>query len=289
MAALLNPLLERVRPSSNPQVQILSDLHLEFSQQYSSYTFPVSAPFLLLAGDIGRLIDYDGYLRFLQAQVYPYKKIFLVLGNHEFYGLSYESGLREARRLADEPSLLGKVVLLHRTRWDDPDSDLTILGCTLWSEIPDDACSVVESRVNDFKMIHGWSVQKHNATHLEEVAWLRDQVAQTVSQDDKTRRQILVASHHAPCVEGTSRPEHTNNTWSSAFATDLLDRGGWDGVKAWVFGHTHFSTRFVRGEIEIVANQRGYFLPASAGQQEQSLEGEQKTGRKFDPAMTISI
>ncbi|KAI2463151.1 putative calcineurin-like phosphoesterase [Annulohypoxylon bovei var. microspora] len=289
MATLLRPFWKRLHPSSSCRVQIVSDLHLEINQQYSSFTLPASAPLLLLGGDIGRLIDYDGYLKFLEAQVCRYTKVFLVLGNHEFYGLKYESGLDEARRLSEEPSLVGKLILLHKNRWDDPDSYLTIVGCTLWSEIPDQSCGIVESKINDFKEIRGWTAQKHNAVHLDEVAWLRDQVLQVASQDDKVRRRILVATHHAPCVKGTSRPEHANGPWSSAFATDLVDRGGWHGVKTWVFGHTHYSTKFARKGIEIMANQRGYVLPAGPGKQEQSLEAEQMTGHKFNPAMVITV
>ena len=47
-------------------------------------------PFLLLAGDIGRLIDYDTYRGFLESQVARCRNVFLVLGKHEFYGLDYQ-------------------------------------------------------------------------------------------------------------------------------------------------------------------------------------------------------
>jgi hypothetical protein len=46
----------------------------------------------------------------------------LVLGNHEFYGLDYETGIAEAVRMCGKPVLEGKVVLLHIGRWDVPDS-----------------------------------------------------------------------------------------------------------------------------------------------------------------------
>ncbi|KAM3511886.1 hypothetical protein MY11210_004504 [Beauveria gryllotalpidicola] len=65
------------RPCYN-RVQILSDLHLEIGQQYASYTFPVTAPYLLLAGDIGRLVDHDNYLIFLEAQTARYEVVLLV-------------------------------------------------------------------------------------------------------------------------------------------------------------------------------------------------------------------
>ncbi|KAJ4331393.1 hypothetical protein N0V95_009893, partial [Ascochyta clinopodiicola] len=46
-------------------LQILSDLHLNHTNQYPTFHIPASAPTLLLAGNIGRLIDYPLYLSFL--------------------------------------------------------------------------------------------------------------------------------------------------------------------------------------------------------------------------------
>lgn len=151
----MHRLFSRLSQHLNPKcrVQILSDLHLEVGQQYSTFTFPASAPFLILAGDIGRMVGYRDCRGFLESQVSRYKKVFLVLGNHEFYGLGYQSTIDEARRLSQEPSLSGGLVLLHRARWDDPDSDLTILGCTMWPAIPEAAHGIVEAKVNEFRMI----------------------------------------------------------------------------------------------------------------------------------------
>jgi len=285
---MIRAIRKRLHPASNARIQILSDLHLEVGQQYASFNFPASAPFLLLAGDIGRLIDYEGYLYFLSAQVSRYQKVFLVLGNHEFYGLDYESGLEQAQRLAAEPNLAAGFVLLNRTRWDDPDSRLTIIGCTLWSAIPEDAYDLVRSKISDYKKIDGWTPQRHNEAHYEEVTWLREEVAKLTSDQEEVRgRQLLVATHHAPCMEGTSRPEHSANPWTPAFATDLVDEPAWNGVKIWVFGHTHFSTDFLRNGIRLVANQRGYVVPGiKAPKKESKLKG---SSHDFDAEMFISI
>ena len=282
MDAFLGKVRQRFDPK--PRVQVLSDLHLEVGQQYSMFDFPASAPFLLLAGDIGRLIDYDAYRGFLEAQVARYKTVFLVLGNHEFYGLDYQSGLDAARRLAEEPSLADRLVLLHRARWDDPDSALTVLGCTLWSAIQEDAYGIVEAKIKDYQNIDHWTARQHSAIHAEEAAWLREQVGQVQAATPK--RRLLIATHHAPCIEGTSRPEHGSSPWTSAFATDLVDHGGWEGVKTWVFGHTHYSAQFVRRGIRLVSNQRGYVLPgANMGQK----AGKKEEGHEFDAALVVVV
>ncbi|GAO17229.1 uncharacterized protein UV8b_05491 [Ustilaginoidea virens] len=289
MKAILKSILTRHYSSSQVKIQILSDLHLEVGQQYSSFTFPARAPFLLLGGDIGRLIDYDGYLKFLESQACRFQKVFLVLGNHEFYGLEYLSGLEQARRLVQEPTILDTVVLLNRSRWDDPVSGLTIIGCTLWSHISEDVRHLVESRINDFKKIQGWTSGRHNDTHAEEAAWLHDQVTHAAAAGDGARdaRKILVATHHAPCVQGSSRPQDSGNPWTCAFATDLLGQRDWSRVRLWVFGHTHHSTDMVRNGVRLVANQRGYVLPGSAADE---AGGKTRRGLGgFDPGKVVAL
>ncbi|KAJ4146965.1 hypothetical protein LMH87_001518 [Akanthomyces muscarius] len=97
--------------------------------------------------------------------------------------------------------------------------------------------------------------------HAREAAWLRKEVANLTAAATQQTRNLLIATHHAPCLDGTSQPEHAHNLWSSAFATEMLASGDWSPVKTWVFGHTHYSTDFVRNDIRIVANQRGYVMP----------------------------
>ncbi|KAF6805989.1 Ser/Thr protein phosphatase [Colletotrichum sojae] len=284
MASLAKRLGRWLPSPYSVRVQILSDLHLEIGQQYASYKFPASAPLLLLGGDIGRLVDYEAYRTFLEAQTRRYERVLLVLGNHEFYGMDYDSGIGAARQLAAEPSLAGRLTLLHETRWDDPGSPLTVLGCTLWSKVPETPQPIVQSKVNDFRHIGNWSVQRHNEAHEREVTWLRKQVAQVTSEG---ARKLLVATHHASCIEGTSRPEHGSNPWSSAFATDLFEQEGWAGVSAWAFGHTHYCADFVKNGVRVVANQRGYVYPDNMLKRDGRNPSPTETG--FDKAFKIQL
>ena len=254
----------------------MSDLHLEVGQQYATFNFPVTAPLLVLAGDIGLLADYDAYLGFLARQTARYDHVYLVLGNHEFYGLDITTALSTAKRLEGEPKLAGRLSVLQQTRIDLPGSNITLLGCTLWSEVPEESKDIVESKIRDFRRIDGWTVQHHNAAHGSDLAWLRAELAGMGQSEDG--RSVVVVTHHAPSVQETSRPEHLNNPWTSAFATDLLSDGdSWTLVKYWVYGHTHYSAEFERGGLTVISNQRGYVLPGRDGD-----EG-------FDTSKTIDI
>jgi hypothetical protein len=81
------------------------------------------------------------------------QKVSLALGNHEFYGLSFTTGLEQARKLEAEPILKGKMVLLHQKRFDVPNSSISILECTLWSKIEADSQQLVQEKVTDSQKI----------------------------------------------------------------------------------------------------------------------------------------
>ncbi|TVY34001.1 Uncharacterized protein LSUB1_G007902 [Lachnellula subtilissima] len=279
--------MEKIRSlfskSSSHSFQFLSDLHLEVGQQYSAFEIPPSAPYLVLAGDIGRLIDYDSYLAFLARQTQGFEKVFLVLGNHEFYGLSFTAGLEQARKLESEPILNKRMVLLHQKRFDVPNSSVSILGCTLWSKIPDNARRVVEVRVKDFEKITDWSVENHNAAYEADIAWLKGQIADIQNSyrgnpKKQPERTTVIITHHAPSIQETASPQHVDNPWSSAFATDLLNGEDWSNVELWVFGHTHFTTEFKKDGVKVLSNQRGYVLPGSV----QKMKNEKDKKRVFD-------
>ena len=96
-------------PQEDGPIQVLSDLHLEVCRQYASFEVPkTGAEYLILAGDIGRLIDYEPLLGFLEGLVSSYRRIFYVLGNHEFYTMTSEDGIREAERLERSPGSRGR-------------------------------------------------------------------------------------------------------------------------------------------------------------------------------------
>lgn len=61
---------------------MMSDLHLEVAQQYDTFRVIPRASYLILAGDIGRLADYEAFRDFLCFQCEQFAQVYLVLGNH---------------------------------------------------------------------------------------------------------------------------------------------------------------------------------------------------------------
>lgn len=238
--------------------QIMSDLHLEIGQQYPDFLISPKAPYLILAGDIGRLKDYQLYLQFLQRQCTVFTKVFLVLGNHEFFGLSRARGHELAESLEKEPGCHGRLCVLYRTRLDLDHLNIVVLGCTLHSKIPSKAQLMVQMKVSDFHQIESWTVNDHNTEHQSDVNWLQHEVNRVCT--DRPRRRVLVITHYAPTIKGTSKPADVESPLSSAFATELLRVKHLAEVQCWIYGHTHFSTEFKRRGVQLVSNQRGYML-----------------------------
>lgn len=271
------------------RIQFMSDLHLEVADLYNTFEIPRVAPILLLAGDVGRFSSYEKLLGFFQRQCEVFERVFYVLGNHEYYGLTPQQCLASAKQLEAEPSLIGKLTLLNRTRID-LGTGITILGCTLWSHVPEESKDIVRAKVNDFKgRISGWTVEDHNAEHEKDLLWLRSEIEQLAQESPS--RSVLIATHHAPSVLGTSSERDSKNAWSPAFATELIDGiirtwRGYEMISYWVFGHTHYCCDNSRWNLKLLANQRGYF-PI-----EKSLTASLKTKDKvlcFDSKRYIAI
>lgn len=100
---------------------------------------------------------YDQYRDFLIHHLAHFEKVILVAGNHEFYSSSRTEGLEAAEQLVREPQMNGKLLFLNRVRFDVPDTNVTILGCTLHSHIAPNYTKLT----HDFARIKDWEGSRH--------------------------------------------------------------------------------------------------------------------------------
>lgn len=259
------------------ELQILSDLHLESPQAYDFYAVKPSAPHLALLGDIGCVSD-PGYLAFLAAQLAQFRIVFHLLGNHEPYGSTWDASIKKLREFQEQnrqersqapDSGIGEYVLLDRDEFHLPAHNLTVLGCTLFSDVPARSTTDVSFGLNDFFRIGDWTVEQHVAAHKRDVAWLNARVA-AIARDHPGRR-VVVLTHHSPTVDArTVNRRFAGSKISSGFATDLSGEECWRGgnVVLWAFGHTHYNFERFRDEDTgktVYSNQRGYYFAQAAG------------------------
>ncbi|KAK2760871.1 hypothetical protein FQN54_002111 [Arachnomyces sp. PD_36] len=249
--------------------QVMSDLHLETHPSYD-YKFKQTAHYLALLGDIGHVGD-DRTFQFLEKQVKRYWAVFFLLGNHEPSNLSFDAAKVKVRAFESKMTILrahstiGRFVFLDQTRYD-VSSTLTVLGCTLFSQVMEGQKAAVTSRLQDFRSISQWTVYDHNHAHRSDLDWLNQQVSE-ISQKEPDRR-IVIFTHHSPSIDSRAvDPKHADSEVSSGFTTDLKSEKCWlsPAVKAWAFGHTHFNTLFRNDHgAKILSNQKGYYmLPTS--------------------------
>ncbi|KAK5702126.1 hypothetical protein LTR97_004946 [Elasticomyces elasticus] len=218
--------------TSRMSLQYMSDLHLE--RIHYEHTVTPAGPVLILAGDIGRFCDYDKYRDFLTNVCNAYELVLLVAGNHEFYGSSREEGLEAAERLVCEPSMQGKLRFLNRGRVDIPESNVTVLGCTLQSHISLDYTALT----NDFERIKNWSVKAHNDEHAKDLQWLKASLENVVKNEPQ--RKVVVVTHYAPMFKSVAHPLKENNALAQRFSSSALEEirqeANMPSTSYWIFG-----------------------------------------------------
>ncbi|EXJ69766.1 uncharacterized protein A1O5_06837 [Cladophialophora psammophila CBS 110553] len=162
----------------------------------------------------------------------------------------------------DDDFRLGKFALLDQTRYD-LSPEVTILGCTLYSQVLPSQEDRVSFGLNDFYHIDDWTIEACCAAHKADLEWLNAQVTEMSSREPG--RKIVIFTHHSPSTaDGTFDPAHTGSPVSSGFSTDLSKEECWvnPSVKFWAFGHTHYNCDFEDAATKkrLVSNQRGYYF-----------------------------
>jgi len=208
--------------------------------------------YLALLGDIfdGQGLRDGSYRTFLLKQCEHFEAVFILAGNHEFYRSEYHAGrLAMARMCSEVNQSFGRSVVhfLDCSRFDIPDTNLRILGCTLWSYVGPEQAAAVTTSLNDYTAIktadttgfgvHRVDVAETNAWHAKELSWLENEIAQAAEDE----RHCVIMTHHAPSFHGTCAPRHENSDISSGFCTSL-ERLLQPPVISWLFGHTHWSS-----------------------------------------------
>lgn len=257
--------------------QIVSDLHLENQKAYDLFDVSPRAPYLALLGDIGYTKHEEEYLGFIRRHLSTFKVVFLVLGNHEPWHLSwvdsksmfrsFEEQITDERK--DDPSL-GRFVFLDRAKYTLTDEssgeEVIILGCTLFSQIPADSTEAVSFGINDFYNINNWTTGNHNEAFQTDLSWLNDQVESA----NATHKKVAIFTHYSPTLDHRAiDTRHQNSPLLPGFATDLSTQPCWKSgtVTLWAFGHNHFNCDFVDEDsgIRLFTNQRGYYFSQSVG------------------------
>ncbi len=247
------------------RIQIVSDLHLEFSD--INIQNIENADVLVLSGDImvaSKVLKENSeygirFRDFLKRVSFQFPHVIYVMGNHEFYsdGRFFDS-IEDLRTAC---AVHNNIYLLERdTKIID---DVVFVGGTLWTDMNKfDPLTLhaVRDMMMDYRAIHndkaGFrrlkpadTVERHRAT-LDYIKFVADE------HKDK---KVVVCTHHSPSFQSVAdeyKSEYLmNGAYHSSLEEHILDR---PQIKLWTHGHTHHPFDYMIGECRIVCNPRGY-------------------------------
>jgi len=238
--------------------QLFSDLHLEYCEDFPKIK-PITED-LFLAGDIGNLSSllFEEFITYCSNN---WKKVFIILGNHEYYKTKQNilKSMHEVK--VDYVNFFSKynnVHLLDNSEYK-LSNGLIIAGSTLWSNP-----LATEDNLNFRHAIYDKlriSVEEFSKLHFDSLNFLKNII--------NKHSKVLIMTHFPPTQINTSNPLWNNQKQflKDYYAAEILNNfnnknyscfGRNTKIKAWLFGHTHHSTNMIINNINLISNQLGY-------------------------------
>ena len=251
------------------KIQVVSDLHLEFSD--INIQNQNNADVLILGGDImvaSKVHKPESeygkrYRDFLKRVSFQFPHVVYVMGNHEFYDSGYWIKGIEEMRLAC--GVHDNVYLLERD-YKQID-DVLFVGGTLWTDMNKfDPLTLhtVRDSMNDYRAIRNDAKGYTNlkpADTCERHRETRDYI-KLIASENKDKK-IVVVGHHAPSYQSVHEMYRHDTLMNGAYYSSLedimLDN---PHIKLWTHGHMHNTFDYMVGETRVVCNPRGYHQPS---------------------------
>jgi calcineurin-like phosphoesterase family protein len=260
------------------QIQIASDLHLEFlEERFPDFRAvePTDADVLVIAGDIHR------NSRALDAFADWPVPVVYVHGNHEPYHEEYPPLVDQLRAR----SANGNVHYLEQDEWMT--NGVRFLGCCLWTDYlihPSGRTAAMEEAERllfDHKVIRNgdnvFSADDALRLHEQSRAWLERKL------DENFSGPTVVVTHHAP-HSNSIHPRYAGGLLNAAFVSDLTPLFG--KAALWVHGHVHDSFDYTMAGTRVIANPRGYAANYRAAPTTDALQWENP---EFDSRLIVEV
>ena len=228
------------------KIRYFSDLHLEFIKDEEIKPFLNNIPqgldeICICAGDIGNPCE-NHYDVFMNTVSKLFKKVFIIAGNHEYYGRTIEETndfLIDYFKKFDNISFLNDSVEYYEGYW--------FIGTTLWSKVDNPYYAIADvNKIKDFDYIKYNRLNKHCIQFLE----------------NNIKDNCIIITHHLPSIKLIPRKFFhymtiPYNKWFFCNLDKIIEKNK-DKIKAWFCGHTHESFYHVIEDIPFVCNPLGY-------------------------------
>jgi predicted phosphohydrolase len=270
------------------KIGLVSDLHLDIS----GFMDMPGGDILLLAGDICESKVYRNEYHqtkilnripgafpcqdFFEFASSKYKKVFMVMGNHEHYhGKYWKTKTELESMLPDNVTLLENQCEVYE--------GVLFVGATLWTDMNKSdplTLASMATYMNDYRVIT-YHYPQYNSyhkirpmdtvkMHFESKRYIEEKVKEHLN------KPVVVITHMGPTYMSVNEKFKHDPVSNGAYVSDLsnliLDN---PNIKVWVHGHVHNPVDYMVGDTRVLCNPRGY------------LPWEGNNG--FDPAFAFEV
>lgn len=206
---------------------------------------------IFIAGDISNL-EYD-WIDFLTAiRFYTDDLIFLVMGNHDYYGGTLDNNRIDLIR----GGLPHGAFLLENNHFKM--DGVHVLGCTLWTDFCRNTWGhPIQNDQDNILAMDGSSISVDDfiKKHNDSVSWLSHEMDKIRASKEGGR--IAIITHHLPIfLDG--RKDGDKGHWDCNYSSNLSRMIEEYQPDLWVHGHSHTAHDTMINQTKVASNPIGY-------------------------------
>ena len=198
------------------------------------------------------------YKKFIDTQSQVFNKIFIIIGNHEYYHRK-QTISQIKNNIQKICNLYNNVFLLDKNAYQLTPT-IKLIGCTLWTDIDEYGESILNDfnyiRINKNKLINK---NDYINMHDECVGFILEEINKTneinKNLNEKEREKIIILTHHAPSLKMCGK--FKGDIFNSMSATNLEFMIK-EPIYCWASGHVHSNVDININNIRSVSNAVGY-------------------------------
>jgi len=236
--------------------QIISDIHLEYYDTLPelNYFFTVSAPNLILAGDIC-YYKHPNFMIFFKKVSKLYNNVLFIPGNHDYYAYNNLPDISFDEIDSIMKNLLSSLKNVYFIQENFIEFENTIiLGTTLWcktkrTNYDTDVKLLTNEYYIRFKHKYSPSYSCIKQLNTRQYVWLKEKIKHLY-----THKNIIVVTHYLPSIKCINK-KYKNSPCNDLYFTDCEDLMKYADI--WVAGHTHDPFIGNINNCQIFVNPRG--------------------------------
>lgn len=241
--------MESIDQVSLDRIQFISDTHLEHEDR--PIHLEKVADTIALLGDIG-WINEESYWNFITKCSNQYKRVFILMGNHEYYN----QVLQDVDKIIEtqiKKRKLTNILYFHNRLLEF--ANVFVWGGTLWTK----PSYAVYTTMNDAYYINEIVNNRHRKLSISKVYRMYNNAVKSIEEAihtaKSTGKPLVVMTHHAPLLEMNGQFQGTSRV--TGYASDLSHLFQCP-ISAWICGHTHQNITCYANQIPCSANCLGY-------------------------------